>query len=177
MNLGCRGLIVVSALAIATGCNGRSLLQDGPAIEGSGVAAEENRPVESFHALKAGNALQVTVALSKDAKPGLKISGDDNLVPLVESTLSEGTLTLRIKDDLNTTPKLPLLVEVTASELDLVDAAGVSQIKVSGGSKVARFTAEASGAAGSRSRDWKRLKPSPARVVPRTLCSRALLSH
>src|SRR5262249_15545219 len=92
-------------------------------------------------------ALQVTVTVTKGVQPALKISGDDNLVSLVESELREGTLILRIKDNSSIRPKLPLLAEVVTGEIDRVDASGASKVTVKGGSKVDRFTAEASGAA------------------------------
>jgi dipeptidyl aminopeptidase/acylaminoacyl peptidase len=72
---------------------------------------------------------------------------DDNLVPLVESVVRDGKLILRIKDNSNIRAKLPLLAEALTDLLDQVTASGASTVKVSGGSKVDRFTAEASGAA------------------------------
>jgi hypothetical protein len=147
MTMRWRTWIVVSALFVAPGCNGTFLVKMAPAIRGSGVSMEETRPVEAFHALEAGSALQVTIAVTKDAKPGLKISGDDNLVPLVESEIRDGTLILRIKADSSISPKLPLLAEVTSGELDRVEASGASKVTVKGGSKVDRFIAGASGAA------------------------------
>jgi hypothetical protein len=143
-----RNWMVVSALAVAGGCNVSFLPKLSPAIRGSGVAKEETRPVEAFHALEAENVLQVTVAVTQGAKPGLKISGDDNLVPLVESVVRDGVLILRIKKaESNISPKLPLLAEVAISELDRVEASGAATVKVSGGLKVDQFTTEASGAA------------------------------
>jgi hypothetical protein len=147
MTMQWRTSVVVSALIVASGCNANLLIKMVPAIQGSGVSKEETRPVEAFHALEAGNALQVIVAVTKGEKPSLKISGDDNLVPLVESEVRDGTLILRIKDQSTIKAKLPLLAEVTTSELDGVDASGAANVKVKGGSKVDRFNAEASGAA------------------------------
>jgi hypothetical protein len=139
--------MIVSVLSAASGCSGSFLVKMSPAIRGSGIAKEETRPVEAFHAIEVGNALHVKVVVTKDAKPGLKISGDDNLVPLVESVIRDGALVLRIKDDSNISTKRPLLAEVTTSELDRAQASGASNVTVKGGPKVDRFTAEASGAA------------------------------
>ena len=141
-----RTSIVVFALCTAPGCSTliRSLVT--PSIRGSGVAKEETRSVEAFHALEAGNALQVTVAVTPGATASIKISGDDNLVPLIESEVRDGTLILRVKDNSNISTKLPLLAEVVTGEFDRVEASGAASVKVSGGSKVDRFTAEASGA-------------------------------
>ena len=138
--------LLVSALLIASGCTGGFTLGP-PAIPGSGIAKDETRPIEAFHALDAQNALQVTLAVTQGAKPSLKMSGDDNLVPLVESVVVDGKLILRIKENTNIRPKLPLLVEVVTDQLDRVEASGATDVKVTGGSKVEQFTAAASGVA------------------------------
>ena len=141
-----RSSLLVSALFVASGCTGRFTLGP-PAISGSGVAKDETRPIEAFHALDAQNALHVTLAVTQGAKPSLKISGDDNLVPLVESVVLDGKLILRIKENTNILPKLPLLAEVVTDQLDRVEASGATDVKVTGGSKVEQFTAAASGVA------------------------------
>jgi hypothetical protein len=141
-----RNWLVVSALSVAAGCKGSFTLGT-PALQGSGVAKDETRPVEAFHALEAENALQVNLVVTQGAKPSLKISGDDNLVPLVESVVRDGKLILGMKEDTNIRTKLPLLAEVVTDQLDQVQASGATNVKVTGGSKVEQFTAEASGAA------------------------------
>jgi Putative auto-transporter adhesin, head GIN domain len=138
--------IVFFAVGAASGCNGDFVFGP-PPIRGSGVAKEETRAVDAFHALDVGNALQVNVLVTSGAKPGLKISGDDNLVPLIESVIRDGTLILRLKDNSSVSPKLPLLAEVVAGNLDRVEASDAASVKVTGGAKVDQFTASASGAA------------------------------
>ncbi len=138
--------IVLFALGVATGCHGIFLVGR-PAIAGSGVSKEEARAVEAFHALDAGNAIRVTVLVTPGAKHGVKISGDDNLVPLIESVIRDGTLVLRLKGNSNISPKLPLLAEVVANELDGVEASGAASVEVKGGAKADRLTIGASGAA------------------------------
>src|ERR1700678_4109097 len=85
--------IALSAIGIAAGCQGNFLIGP-PPIAGSGVSKEETRAVDAFHVLEAGNALQVNVSVTAGAKPSLKISGDDNLVPFVESVIRDGRLIL-----------------------------------------------------------------------------------
>ncbi len=138
--------IVFLAVGFAPGCN-PSVMFGVAGIPGSGVAKEEARAVDAFHAIDAGSALQVTVLVTPGAKPTGKINGDDNLVPLIESVVRDGTLILRLKDNSSISPKLPLLAEVTAGELDGVEASGAASVKVKGGTKVNRFTATTSGAA------------------------------
>jgi Putative auto-transporter adhesin, head GIN domain len=138
--------IVLSAIGIAAGCHGNFLIGP-PPIAGSGVSKEETRAVDAFHAIEAGNALQVNVSVTRGAKPSVKISGDDNLVPFVESVIRDGRLVLRIKPNSSIRTKLPLLADVVASELDGVEASGAASITMKGGEKVNRFIASASGAA------------------------------
>jgi len=141
-----RAAIVALAAGITSGCSG-SFLSGALGIPGSGVAKDETRPVDTFHALDVGSVIQVSVAVTHRAKPSLKISGDDNLVPLIESVIQDGTLILRVKDNSNITPKLPLVADVVTGELDRVEASGAASVTVKGGSKVEQFTANASGAA------------------------------
>ena len=91
--------------------------------------------------------LEVNVLVNSGAKPGVKISGDDNLVPLIESVVRDGRLILRLNDNSSISPKLPLVAEVVAGELDGVEVSGAAIAKVKGGAKVNRFSASASGAA------------------------------
>jgi hypothetical protein len=138
--------IVVFAVAIASGCDGAFGI-GAPAIQGSGVGKKETRAVEAFHAIDARNAIQVTVAVQEGAKPSLRVGGDDNLVPLVESVVHEGTLILKIKDNTSITTKLPLVADVVLDRFDRVEASGAASVKAKAGPKVDRFTADASGAA------------------------------
>jgi hypothetical protein len=118
-----------------------------PAVVGSGVSRQEARTIDAFHEVEAGNSLLVNITVDPGAKPSLKISGDDNLVPLVESVIRDGTLVLRVKEGTSMKPKLPIVAEVIAGELEGVDASGAARITVKGVVKTKRFAAEASGAA------------------------------
>ena len=163
-----REWIALSALAIASGCNGNFLARMASAIQGSGVAKEESRPVEAFHALEVRSTLEVSIEVKKDAKPSLTIKGDDNIVPLVESVIKDGKLILRIKENANIRPKVALTAEIVTSELDAVEASGASTVKVKGGSKVEKFTAGASGASRVTVDELETQKARPVRPdIPR----------
>jgi hypothetical protein len=141
-----RAGIVLFATAVAVGCKGNFSIGP-PPIAGSGISKEENRAVDAFRSLEAGDALQVTVTVAAGVKPGVKISGDDNLVPFVESFVEDGKLVLRLEADSSISPKLPLRAEVVAGELDEVKASGAARVEMKGADKVDRFTADVSGAA------------------------------
>jgi len=137
--------LVLFAVCASAGCDGNFVIGQ-PAISGSGVSKEETRSVDAFHAVEAGNALEVNIVVTSGAKPSLKISGDDNLVPLVESVIRDGTLTLRLEDNTSISPKLPLRAEVVTGTLEEVNSSGAATVKVKGGTTVDRFKASASGA-------------------------------
>jgi hypothetical protein len=138
--------IVLFAAALAVGCKGNFSISP-PPIAGSGVAKEETRDVDAFHSLEVSDALQVTVTVAAGVKPGVKISGDDNLVPFVEAFVEDGTLVVRLEADSRISPKQPLRAEVVAGELDEIKASGVARVEIKGAEKVGRFIADASGAA------------------------------
>ena len=132
------------AVGVAIGCQGNFLIGP-PPIAGSGVAKDETRPVEAFHSLEAAS-LSSQRDHHAGAKAELKISGDDDRVPLVESIVRDGKLILRLKENSSISPKLPMLAEVVVSELDEVEASGAASVKVRGSAKSSRFSTGANGA-------------------------------
>ena len=96
-------------------------------------------PVDAFHALEAGNAVSVNVTVTPGAKPSLKISGDDNLLPFFESFVRDGKLIIRLKENSSISTKLPVLAEVVVGEIDGVEATEAANVKVKGGVKVNRL--------------------------------------
>ena len=138
--------IAVFAITVGGGCHGNYLVGP-PPIAGSGVSKQETRAVDAFHALEAGNAVQMNVTVTPGAKPSVKISGDDNLLPFFESLVRDGKLIIRLKDNSRISTKLPLLAEVVVGEIDGVEATEAASVKVKGVVKVNRLSARASGAA------------------------------
>jgi hypothetical protein len=137
--------IVLLAVGSASGCTG-NFLASIVTLPGSGVGKEESRAVDAFHAVDVGGVIQVKLSVTPGAKPSLKLSGDDNLVILVESSVRDGTLFLKLKDNINVSPKIPLVADMTTGELDRIEASGATNVKVTGSVKTDRFTAGASGA-------------------------------
>src|SRR5262245_33132286 len=59
-------------------------------VRGSGVRTEEDRPVAEFHSVELETSAKVQVEVG--SAPSLHISGDDNLLPLVETKVENGVL-------------------------------------------------------------------------------------
>lgn len=99
-------------------------------VRGSGVAAAEARPVAPFQALVVRGEGEVVV--EQGEVDALTVEGDDNLVPLVKSSVEDGTLTidagqhwLRSLD-----PSLPLRYRVTVRDLTSLELVGNALAKI-----------------------------------------------
>jgi hypothetical protein len=131
-------ILIVIAAATA-GC----AALDRPAVQGSGVPKEESRAVEPFTGVSVGGVIEATVTPGPETT--VRIIGDDNLVPMVETEVRDGRLSVRMRDSLDVRPNLPLKVEVTAPMVASVEATGAVKLHATAG-EAARFEARASGA-------------------------------
>jgi hypothetical protein len=66
---------------------------DGETIKGSGVSKTETRVATGFHAVSLG--IDARVELRQGDTEGVTLTGDDNIVPLVETVVEKGTLKIR----------------------------------------------------------------------------------
>jgi len=96
-------------------------------IEGSGVARTETRNVSGFHGLALSIAAKLE--LNQDGSEGLTITGDDNIVPLVETVVEDGTLNIRWKKGTYSTSYKELGIVVHAKSIDDVAIAGSGEIR------------------------------------------------
>ncbi len=148
------GLLLISLAGIAaTGCDGKIgdlgiNVTVGPnivnAIKGSGNSKTETREVPEFSAVDVSSIIKAEVKLGE--KTTVTLSGDDNLVSLVETEVRDGRLVAKLKDNSTIAPKLPLLLSVTTPRLNSLSAEGAAQIEATGTSSEP-FTATASGGA------------------------------
>ncbi len=118
----CR-LLRLGAYAIALvigGFIGCGLMGD--PVVGSGTAKSEERPV--------GEVTEVVLAGVGDLevlqadKPGLTVSADDNILPLLESITSGGKLTLRTRSGSFLAPKVPIKFTLSTRTLEKLTVSG-----------------------------------------------------
>jgi hypothetical protein len=124
---------------------------------GSGKTATEERKVEGFQRVHGGNAIEVVVAVT--GTESVTVEADDNLLPLVQTTVEHGTLEVGVKGSLKT--RNPLRVRVSARQLEGLTAE--SSARVSGkdlkGDHVA-LSASSSGQVTASNLDAQRLTVS-----------------
>lgn len=96
-------------------------------IEGSGVARTETRNVSGFHGLAL--SIDAKLDLNQDGSEELTITGDDNIVPLVETVVEDGTLYIRWKKGTYSTSYKNLGIVVHAKSIDGLAIAGSGEIR------------------------------------------------
>jgi hypothetical protein len=126
-------------------------------IEGSGKTAREDRKVEGFQHVKVRNAIEVVVAVT--GTEFATVEADDNLLPLVQTTVEHGTLQIGVKGSLKT--RHPLRVQVAAKQVEGLTAessATVSSRDLKGDKLT--LSASSSGQVTTHNVDAKQLKVS-----------------
>ena len=129
-------------------------------VRGSGQTATDARNVSGFKAVDVGGVFKVEITAQKDFS--VEVDADDNLLQYVKTDVRGGTLHIETEKKLS--PKSPIIVRVSAPDLDHLDISGVADVTVSnirnesvsldssGASKVSingetkKFTADVSGA-------------------------------
>ena len=115
-------LIVLASLAI--GC--RDIIHDG--VAGSGNSVKEKRTVASFTSISTEGAYEVEFAIA--ATPSLELEGDDNILPLISTEVSNNVLHIRSKRSLS--PRKPISVKISAPNLEGFSANGAGRIEIKG---------------------------------------------
>lgn len=101
---------------------------------GSGRVVQEARPLANIMAMAVAGPFEVTVRQA--AQPALSLSGDDNLLPLVETMVEAGrrgpTLHIRLQRGASVSTRSPIRVTVDVVKLEALSLAGSGQARVDG---------------------------------------------
>ena len=119
----------LSGLAAIAGCGDISItIGDGPTVKGSGVSASESRAVARFDAIEATGAGKLKLRIGES--DSLKVTADDNILPLIKSEVKNGVLVL--SSDGSYSPKSSVVFEVTAKAVRRIENSGTVSIDASG---------------------------------------------
>ncbi len=105
-------------------------------IQGNGESQTEERPVADFTRVE--SSVSVPVVVSEGDTFWVSVTGDSNLVPLVETRLRGETLVIESRVEL--APRVPTQVEVTLPRLTSVRHLGSGALTVLGASRGADLT-------------------------------------
>lgn len=110
-------------------------------VKGSGNVASERREVADFHAIDVGGVYQVEVTAQKEFS--VEVEADDNILPLVETRVENGTL--YIESEQRVSPKSTIRVRISAPNIDDLDVSGAAGVTVNDLNNTA-LTIDSSGA-------------------------------
>jgi len=114
---------VIAAVALIAGC---SL----PGIKGDGVLKTSSIPISDFSALEVSGAYQIKWS---SGKPALTISTDENLLPLITTSITGNTLQIACKDNLRPTKGITInLSSASLKDVRLNGAVSLSASKLAG---------------------------------------------
>jgi hypothetical protein len=131
LSLSRRRLLGASALAVAALAAAPPAAADwsfgsGEPVKGNGNIKRQARQVGHFDGLAMSLPGKVEVRSGTGAE-GLTVEADDNLLPLIETVVEDGTLKIRNKDKVNIQPR-NLTIVVQARALDRLALAGSGSI-------------------------------------------------
>ena len=132
-----RSLLTAGCLVALTGCAIIVTPNDGDfhvrsvfsadAVVGNGQLSREGRPVGNLQALDVSGPLQVDVRVG--GAPSLEIEADSNLLPLIRSEVSGGTLRIWVEGNLRSNNNMR--VSYTVPQLSQLRANGSGRVTVS----------------------------------------------
>ena len=93
-------------------------------VKGSGNVIKENRELSAFNAIDVGSAFHVFIKIGEPQS--LLIETDDNLIPLIETKVKNGELTISTKKNI-TTPET-MNVYITMAKLTKIELSGASKL-------------------------------------------------
>lgn len=121
-----RHLLILAACSVAPFA--RADIFGGPAVRGSGMLKTQARDVGTFTGVTL--ALSAVVEVRQGDKDVVVIETDDNLLPLIETVVENGTLRIRLKNRTGSIAAKAIRIGVTARVIEALAVAGAGEIRV-----------------------------------------------
>jgi len=110
-------------------------------IKGSGKRGVQKREVQPFNSISTEGAYTINVVCQKDQT--LEIEGDDNILPLISTDVSNNVL--HIKSSQNYSASEPIVLRVALPNLQALSVSGAGTIEIAG-LKGEKFVIDSNGA-------------------------------
>lgn len=120
-----RILLILCLAVLLAACS----TNQGDLIVGSGRSIAETRKVSDFTSLELSCFADVTLVQGPLA---VSIEGEDNLLPLIETRVSAGKLSIQTKPNSNIRSTKPIVVHVAVPELGSIHASGSGDVDIDG---------------------------------------------
>jgi hypothetical protein len=145
MNTLFRALVIalLAAVVIASGAaTGGCADMGSHSVRGSGVVATQSRGAAGFNEIRLSGSGDVTVDLT--GTESLTVEAEDNLLPLLDTTVENGVLHLGVKKGASIQTTRPIRYRVTAQTLTAIGVSGSGSFRITG-LDADRFSADISG--------------------------------
>ena len=119
---------VLIALVVVSGCNAE--FGGAPAVKGSGVVAEERREASGFTDVAVSGVGEVTIDQAE--AESLAVEAEDNILPLLDTSVRDGVLHLGTRQNTSISPTRPIRYRVGAKKLTGVGISGSADIRAAG---------------------------------------------
>jgi hypothetical protein len=97
-------------------------------VKGSGKRVTEKRDIAPFTSIETNGAFDIEIVCQKDQN--LEIEGDDNILPLITTEVSNNKLTLKPTQSYSVSD--PIVLKITVPNLEAIMANGAGNIRITG---------------------------------------------
>jgi hypothetical protein len=97
-------------------------------VSGSGHVASAKRDADGFSAVQVSGVFQVEITSGKDYS--LEIDADDNILPLIKTSVDEGVLSIEMGEKVS--PRSDMIVRITAPNIERVETTGAAKVNAVG---------------------------------------------
>ncbi len=118
--------VAAASMLVFAGCEVQ--IDSRPTVFRSGTPKTEERPLGEFSSVKL--AVGMNLKVTCDQEPAIRITSDDNIVPLVKTEVKDGVL--QIWSDDNLTVKSDSVIELSAKAISGLAIEGAGDIEVTG---------------------------------------------
>jgi Putative auto-transporter adhesin, head GIN domain len=123
-----RSFALITAIVITTALVSGCMRHFAGGVKGSGVRQTQKREVSPFKAVHSEGAFQIDIVCQKDQS--VEVEGDDNILPLISTEVSNNVLRIRPVKGYNTED--PIRIKITVPNLEAVTGSGAGTIDVAG---------------------------------------------
>ena len=95
-------------------------------IDGNGIPATEERHTQAFDKVKSSGSFEVYIA--KGDNYAVTVSAEENVLPFIETYVSNGALILDIEDHTNIRNDIPMEIFITTPEISGIKQSGSGNI-------------------------------------------------
>ncbi|MEK6280032.1 MAG: head GIN domain-containing protein [Acidobacteriota bacterium] len=117
-------ILLMALVSLVAGCHHGMLNQ----VSGSGNRQKQKREVASFNSISTEGAFHIDVIAQKPV--GLEIEGDDNVLPLISTEVSNNVL--HIKSSQSYSVSEPIIIRITVPNLEGISSNGAGKFDVAG---------------------------------------------